>query len=350
MITWIGADVGKEHIVVFGNGRLGKLDNEPETLKRFFRKFDQSAALVIEGSGGYCRMAIEAALAQGITVYAVNPADFRAYRDALNYRAKSDPIDAELLARYGQKECDRLRAFHPGTPEATRARALLGLRDLLVKSRSALAVSFSALNEPMQEELAWFLGDLSHVGERILQIEQELAQYVRSRPVARTLMEIPGIGILTASALDWVFDRCQFSNSDQLVAFVGLDVRVRDSGKMKGARKLTKRGDALVRKLCINAAHSLRRSAAWRPLFLRYANRGLPVAAVDAIVARKLLRIAFALIAHGEKFDPRLIGGLAYDQFTAKTLRFRPTSSILPPCARRLTKTPRFATKIPAKY
>lgn len=348
MISWIGADVSKDYIAMFVDGRRSNVANEPRALKKFFGKYDAQASLVIEGSGGYCRKPIEAALGRNLTIYAVNPADFRSYAESLNYRAKTDPIDAELLARYGQKECDRLRVYQPPSQEAERARALLGLRDLMIKGRSALSVAFVAMPDFIQSDTHWLLADLTHTGEQIQKNEQQLAAYVGSRPVARTLLQIPGIGILTATALDWVFDRCQFSNSDQLVAFVGLDVRVRDSGRHKGARKLTKRGDALVRKLCIQAAHSLRRSPAWRGLFAAYSGRGLSVPAVNAIIARKLLRIAFALITTGQAYDPRKVGGLLAEFHAPKQIRLAMKSPCLPPCLRRFTKTPSKRTKISA--
>lgn len=310
MITWIGADVGKTSVIVFASGNLYKVANDPKKLQKSLKMFGEGCALVVEGSGGYSRAIIDAALGQGITVYAVNPADFRHYRDALSYRAKTDPIDAELLARYGEKEFERLRVYRPASPETELARSLLGMRHLLVKARTSLALAFSSMPRHAQKELPGLFKDLDQLNVRIRDIEEKLLAHAKTRPVALALSRIKGIGLHTAVALDWVFDKAHFASSDQLVAFVGLDIRIRQSGKYQGQSKLTKRGDALVRELLIDAANSLRRSRAWQPLFLRYALRGLSKTAVNAIVARKLLRIAFSIVVSGEPYDELKVAGI----------------------------------------
>lgn len=349
-MTWIGADVGKTSAYVFARDNLYKVANQPAALQENLKMFPEGSALVVEGSGGYSRAIIDAALSRGMTVYAVNPADFKHYRDALSYRAKTDPIDAELLARYGEKEFERLRVYRPASLEAEQARALLGMRHQLVKARTSLSVAFSSMPEHARRELPGMFDDLGQINIRIREIEAKLGAYARARPAAQALSQIKGIGLLTAVALDWVFDRAQFETSDQLVAFVGLDVRIRQSGKCKGQSKLTKRGDSLVRKLCCDAANSLRRSKAWQPLFLRYASRGLSKTAVNAIVARKLLRIAFAVIVTGEPYDESKVAGLDHTQSTPKVRTLQRASTVrLPSCMRNLLRSPRKVDKKAAR-
>ena len=87
-----------------------------------------------------------------------------------------------------------------------------------------------------------------------------------------------------------------------------LDVRVRDSGTFRGQRKLTKRGDAQVRRVLFNAARSAARSDAhWSRVEARYRARGLSTTVSSALVARKLARIAFAVLRDGTTYDEAVL-------------------------------------------
>jgi transposase len=337
MMTWIGADVGKASVTLFANGVLEQIPNEFPRLKARFSKFAGECSLVVEGAGGYSRATVQAALACGMTVYPVNPADFKHYRDSLSYRTKTDPIDAELLARYGEKEHDRLRVYQPPSPEAEHARSLLGLREQLIKARSSISLNYSELPDRSRRAESWVMEDIAHLSGRIRAIEEELAVHVQARPMAQALLKVRGIGLLLAAALDWIFDKGVFESSDQLVAMVGLDIRLRQSGKHRGLEKLTKRGDPLVRKLLTESANALRRSKAWKPLFQRYESRGLSKTATNVIVARKILRIAFAVLVKGEDYDESKVGGLDHSLSVPKRLVLLPYRPILPACVRKFS-------------
>src|SRR5215831_20460531 len=98
-----------------------------------------------------------------------------------------------------------------------------------------------------------------------------------------------GIGPCTAPALLWLLKDREFTNSDQAVAFSGLDVAVRQSGRFEGRRKLTKRGPTFIRRLLYCAASSLRRIHEFAALFHRHHAKGLRAKGATIAVARKLL-------------------------------------------------------------
>ncbi|HVT11471.1 MAG TPA: transposase [Fimbriimonadaceae bacterium] len=105
---------------------------------------------------------------------------------------------------------------------------------------------------------------------------------------------------MSAAALTWLFDAHEFRDSDQAVAYVGLDVSVRQSGKWVGQSKLTKRGPAFVRTFLFNGANSLRKIQTLRPLFEHHEAKKYAPTQVNTIVARKLLRVAFAIATKPE--------------------------------------------------
>ena len=110
---------------------------------------------------------------------------------------------------------------------------------------------------------------------------------------------------MNALALTTCYNRGDFRTSDQFVAFLGLDVRVRDSGKLRGKRKLTKRGDPEMRRLLYNAAMSFARDPRYKPLYDRLIERGMSSTAAYVILARKLVRVTFTLMARDMEFDPK---------------------------------------------
>ena len=86
---------------------------------------------------------------------------------------------------------------------------------------------------------------------------------------------IPGIGPLTAMAMVAAYHRGPFRSIDAFIAFMGMDVRVRESGQWRGQCKLTKKGDPELRRLLFNAAMQGRRNSLWEPYYLRLRARGM---------------------------------------------------------------------------
>ena len=134
---------------------------------------------------------------------------------------------------------------------------------------------------------------------------RSLARELGWQGLIANCQSMPGIGPLNALALATCYNRGDFRNSDQFVAFLGLDVRVRDSGKLRGKLKLTKRGDPEMRRLLYNAAMSFARDPRYKPLYERLRERGLSSTAAYVILARKLVRVTFTLMAKDIEFDPK---------------------------------------------
>ena len=102
------------------------------------------------------------------------------------------------------------------------------------------------------------------------------------------------------------FRRGRFRNSDAFVAFLGLDVRVRDSGRQRGRRKLTKQGDPELRRLLHLAAMGACRSTTWQAFYQRHLDRGLSKIQALVVLARKLARVAYALMKNQTDYRPRV--------------------------------------------
>ncbi|MEZ5521767.1 MAG: transposase [Dokdonella sp.] len=103
-----------------------------------------------------------------------------------------------------------------------------------------------------------------------------------------------------------LYRRGPFHSADAYIAFMGMDVRVRDSGRSRGRRKLTKKGDSELRRLLYMAAMTACRSSTWKPFYQRALARGLTRIQALVALARKLARIAFALFKNQSVYQSKV--------------------------------------------
>ncbi|EPH0305422.1 MULTISPECIES: IS110 family transposase [Pseudomonas] len=104
---------------------------------------------------------------------------------------------------------------------------------------------------------------------------------------SKRCQKVEGIGPLTAAALSMAFLRGSFRNSDAFIAFIGLDVHLKESGRYSGRRKLTRQGDPEIRRLLHSIAMSAARTQRWQSIYQSYLARGLKKTEALTILARK---------------------------------------------------------------
>lgn len=303
----IGIDVSKSELWIQqtdGDSAV-TLPNEYTAIRPWLRTLPRGSALALEATNTYHLVLAEEAYRLGLSVHLIDGLRLNRYRESVGGRAKTDRTDAQLLRRYLIKEGDELRAWEPPPKAYQQVQRLLRRRAKLVEARKTLLQSLQdipGLKQPLQSLLL-----------RIKRLEQLLEKRLREQLCeaewdvpAKRCAAIEGIGPLTAAALTMSFHRGHFRSSDAFIAFLGLDVKVRDSGQQRGRRKLTKQGDPELRRLLHNAAMAAVRSPVWQPVYQRYLDRGLARTQALVAVARKLARIAFALLRSGEIYRPKM--------------------------------------------
>ena len=306
----IGIDVAKAQVMVYRSDtrRCEPLHNAAATLAPWLRALPTHSAIAIEATNCYHLTALELAHRYGHRVYVIDGYRLSHYRQSIGGRAKTDGADAQLLARYLAAEGECLRPWSPPPPAYRPLQQLLHRRARLVEVRVALRQAFAdtaltALLNPVLRQLAQVERQLEHRLLRTVQQAGLSAQLARCQA-------IEGIGPLTACGLLLAFLRGPFRHSDAYIAFLGLDVRIRDSGASCGRRRLTKQGDPELRRLLHNAAMAACRHPTWQPFYQRHLARGLKPTQALVALARKLARVAFALMHHQSDYQPR-VGGCA---------------------------------------
>lgn len=307
--VFIGVDVAKDTVVAAPHGQTTSrtVANTPTALAAWLKTLPPAAQIGLESTGSYHTTLARLAHRAGFTVYVLNPKDVRHYASAIGKRAKTDHVDALLLARFVAHEHAGLHPWHPPTRAQQQMDSLLKRRATLVKAQGMLRQTLAHLT-PLKTESQAMLASLTQLIAAIdRQLEQAMAAHPATQAKATYVRSIPGVGLLTGTALVTLFDRLPAARADAVVAFTGLDPRPCDSGTKRGRRRLSKRGPGELRRLLFNAAMSAARTRTWKPFYERERAKGLPTTAALVCLARRLVRVAFAVYRKNVPFDPASI-------------------------------------------
>lgn len=304
----IGVDVSKRELVICTDPdqALITLANEPQAIGPWLDTWPTgSLELAVEATNTFHLELIEQAHRRGHTAYLVDGYRLSRYRDSVGTRAKTDAHDARLLWRYLAHERRALRPWTPPPAGYRPIQQLLHRRALVVKSKVALEQSLGEVPE-LQSALAALRRQLAHLATQLQRRITAAARAQGWRGELARCQAIEGVGALTAAALVTTYHRGAFRHGDAFIAFIGLDVRARDSGQSRGRRRLTKQGDPELRRLLYLAAMQACRQPSWREFYQRHLARGLTKTQALVALARKLARVAFALLRHQTDYQPKI--------------------------------------------
>lgn len=308
-LSFVGVDVSKATLDIAIDAQSGSMQiaNTSSAIRRWLKQLPEGCCIGIESTGSYHRLFVSLAIAAGHSVYLLNTRDLSHYARAVGRRAKTDALDAQLIARYLAREHEHLHPYELPTELQSELTALMQRRHTVVVSQTTLRQSFGALT-PKPRTLTHALRSLDKlIAELDRRMQELVAQDPQLASLSRNLDTIVGFGPLLSNTMANAITRHPFKHADAFIAFIGYDPRVRDSGQLRGRRFLSKRGSAELRRLLYVAAMSASKTKLWRPFYERYRARGLSSTATLVILARKLARIAFSIVKHGTTFKPELI-------------------------------------------
>ena len=327
----IALDVHRDfcEIAVAEDGQVahrGRIETSAASLGLFAQSLAPEDQVVLEATGPAFAIArvLEGHVAR---VVVANAQEVRAISHA---RVKSDRFDAATLARLLSADllaevwvCDerigalrrrlarraalvRQRTRAKNEVHAVLSRCLLGrppFSDLFGKAGRVWLAGHELVEEE-QETVEGCLRQIDFLDSEIVLIDGKVAQFVLGSPDAQRLMTIPGIDVITAAALvAAIGDIRRFDSPRRLVAYLGLDPKVRQSGSEPARHgKISKRGDARARHVLVEAAWTATRTPGPLRAFgerIR-ARRAKQIAAVA--VARKITTIAWHMLTNGEDY------------------------------------------------
>jgi transposase len=296
--VFVGIDVSKAQldVHVLPSGEAFVVTRDDEGLKSLLARLAglERALVVLEATGGLQeRVALDLAAA-GLAVAVVNPRQVRDFARATGRLAKTDRIDAAMIASFADKVRPEPRPLADAARQAlidlvARRRQLVEMRSTEKTRRSQLA---SALRPRLEEHLEW-------LSRAIDEIDGDIGNTLRQSPLWRAeddlLRSIPGLGPVTRATLMAKLPELGQLGRRQIAALVGLAPMNRDSGTFRGKRFIQGgRGDVRT-VLYMATLAAIRRSSTLQSFYQRLRTAGKPAKLAITATMRKLLTIINAI-------------------------------------------------------
>ncbi len=307
MSVSIGVDIHKATLVVSHDGeRAITFPNTAVGITRLIAAAGHPERVVCEPSGGYERPLLAALHAAGLPVARVQPHRVRAFAVSAGHAAKSDPLDARVLARFGTVMAPRLTPAP--TPDAAHWHALSTRRAQLQEQHNAEQHRAAQVTDPdvrasCDAVLAVLTTQLTTI---TAQLAAHIAAHVDGAHQRQLLCSAPGIGLITAQLL--ISDLPELGHLDRkaIAALVGVAPVVRESGSRRHEAHIAGGRPRVRTGLWLPTMTAMRHNPVIKPLADRLHAAGKAYKVIVIACMRKLLTLLNAMLARDEPWAPRL--------------------------------------------
>ena len=294
---FVGIDVAKVQLDVFIGpaGAAFSVANDEIGIRQLLKQLRPVDFVILEATGGLEVPVASALATAGIAVAVVNPRQVRDFARATGQLAKTDRLDAEVLARFGDAVKPQVRALRDAQAQALEA--LVNRRrqlvEMLTAEKNRRANSPKVIHKSIDEHMRW-------LEKRLAGLDDELAGLVRETPIWRErdelLRSVPGVGKVLSTTLLAHLPELGALNRKQIAALAGLAPFNRDSGSLRGSRCIWG-GRAQVRRVLYMAVvAAVRSNPVIKNFYAQLRARGkYPKSALTACM-RKLLVILNAML------------------------------------------------------
>jgi transposase len=298
--VYVGIDVAKARLDVhlYPAGEALSVSNDKagmRALTKQLRKHD--AAVAVEASGGYEKAVARHLVKAGFAVYVLDPAQVRCFARGLKRHAKTDPLDAAMIARCLATTIEEAIPWHPD-PLVERLGALVGFRSKLVAESAALKGYRDTVAEPIVRRMVERRRITLKLA--IARLDKEIASLIagseRLLDRFRLLVAVPGVGPVLASTLLALLPELGRISAKAIAALVGVAPFNRQSGRTdRGGR--CRGGRASIRSVLYMATLSAIRSGnpSIAPFYERLRRAGKPAKPAIVAAMRKLITILNAI-------------------------------------------------------
>lgn len=296
---YVGCDISKHHIDLYDleRGRLWRIANEESAVSALAAELSgTNAFVVLEATGSHDRLLRRALASKKVPFKRVNPMMARRFGEACGRRAKTDALDARMLAELGAALLPQADPAPSATCE--QLTALTRRRDQLVTMRAMEKVRLHEAHDAVVEDS--LVEMIAILGNKIAELEEAIQLLIKADDKLaareRLLATAPGIGPVAATTLLALMPELGSVSPKRIAALAGLAPFNRDSGRMKGKRSIAG-GRARVRRALYMAALAAVRSCKRMKRFYDrvVSTTGAKKPALIA-VARKLLTCLNAMV------------------------------------------------------
>ena len=307
---FVGIDVSKASLDAHArpDGTTRRFDNTPDGIAALVGWTSPLAPTLVtlEATGGYENAAVAALSLAGLPVVLVNPKRVRDFARAVGRLAKTDALDAAVLAEFADKVRPPVRIL--ADAETLTLRALLVRRGQLIGMRTMetnrlAGVTGKAIRRSIEAVLRV-------IGKEVETADRELDAAIQASAVWRAkdelLQSIPGIGPVVSRALLSELPGLGTFTREEVASLVGVAPVNRDSGTWSGKRMIAG-GRAFVRSMLYLASHAARQgNAVLRAFSDRLEKAGKAPKVIRIAIARKLLIMANAVLRDERPWNPKI--------------------------------------------
>jgi transposase len=304
----IGVDISKSHLDAFRleDGAAQRFENSAAGFRALSKWLGKApvARIVFEPTGPYHK-AFEAALGENFPLVKVNPLQARRFAEAHGTRAKTDAVDAQMLARMG--------AAFDLAPQAPCSKNALFLRDLHVARAGLIKDRTRLRNRAQTHDIAVLKRQtrarLAQVERQIAELDAEIAALIEAQETtARSrdiLCSMPGIGAVTAAAMLILLPEIGTLERKQVASLAGLAPITRQSGQWQGKAFIGGGRKPLRDALYMPALVAVRHNPDLKAKYDNMRTAGKPAKVALVAVMRKLIEMANALVKADRKWTPK---------------------------------------------
>lgn len=305
---YVGIDVAQEHldVAIRPGGEEWREEHTPDGISGLVSKLESRGVdlVVMESTGGLETALVGELAGEGIGVAVVNPRQVRDFARAVGQLAKTDALDARVLAHFGEATQPEPRPL--AEPETQQLQALVARRRQLVGMLTAehnrLRRASRTVRPGIQRHIAWLEQERED-------LDQDMGGFLQESPLWRVkeqlLRSVPGVGPVLTTTLLANLPELGSLDRRRIAALVGVAPFNRDSGLWRGRRSIWG-GRSVVRSALYMATLVATR---YNPVIQRYYQRLLEAGKTKKVAltacARKLLTILNAMIKHGQPWNPQ---------------------------------------------
>lgn len=303
--TYVGIDVSKDRldVAVLGEKQEKQVDNTSQNIDQLVDWLQglQPELIVVEATGGYQRAVVEALFHAGLCVAVVNPARVRQFARASGLLAKTDKLDAQVLAVFGQRMQPKP---YTGKSEAEKQLGALLVRrkqleEMLKAEQNRLRTTLPSLKISVERSIAFLKKEKKILDE---QIQRFLNEQKGWQAQTEILGSAPGVGPVTTATLLAELPELGKMDRKRIAALVGVAPMNYDSGKKRGYRK-TKGGRTNVRSvLYMSTLVATRYNPLIRTQYQQLLKRGKVKKVALTACMRKFLTILNAMMRDQQPF------------------------------------------------
>ena len=298
---YIGIDVAKGRLDVAQRpaALTWHVPNDDQGIAELVAHLDRlhPALVVLEATGGIELPLVGALAAARLPVVVVNPRQTREFARSTGRLAKTDAIDAQVLAQFAEAVRPALRPLPDAATQELSA--LLARRrqlvEMLVAEKNRLRTAARAVRSDILEHIRW-------LERRLADLDRDLAQTIRSSPIWREkddlLQSAPGVGPVVSTTLLAGLPELGRLNRKQIAALVGVAPLNRDSGTLRGKRSVWGGRSQVRAVLYMATLVATRRNPAIQAFYERLIAAGKPKKVALTACMRKLLTVLNAMVRH----------------------------------------------------